>query len=77
MDLVQVYFSLNQFLYSLDLQFAKGQVPQPKLFNQILSSVVGEPEAHMVNQMILRSQAQAEYSPHNISHFGLALRRYA
>ena len=31
----------------------------------------------MVNQMILRSQAQAEYSPQNIGHFGLALRRYA
>ena len=31
----------------------------------------------MVSQMILRSQAQAEYSPRNIGHFGLALRRYA
>ena len=70
-------YALNQFLRSLDLQFAKGQVPQPRQFNQILSSVEGEPEAHMVNQMILRSQAQAEYSPHNIGHFGLALRHYA
>jgi len=27
--------------------------------------------------MILRSQAQAEYNPRNIGHFGLGLRRYA
>jgi ribonuclease R len=27
--------------------------------------------------VVLRSQAQAAYSPHNIGHFGLALRRYA
>ena len=27
--------------------------------------------------MVLRSQSQAEYSPENIGHFGLNLRRYA
>ncbi len=30
-----------------------------------------------MNQVVLRSQSQAEYSPENIGHFGLALRRYA
>ena len=30
----------------------------------------------MVNDVILRSQSQAEYAPENIGHFGLALRRY-
>jgi ribonuclease R len=31
----------------------------------------------MVNELVLRSQSQAVYSPENIGHFGLALRRYA
>jgi ribonuclease R len=31
----------------------------------------------MVNELVLRSQAQAVYSPQNIGHFGLALSRYA
>ena len=31
----------------------------------------------MINQLVLRSQAQAIYSPTNLGHFGLALRRYA
>jgi len=30
----------------------------------------------MINELVLRSQAQAVYSPVNIGHFGLALRRY-
>jgi ribonuclease R len=30
-----------------------------------------------VNETILRSQSQAEYSPENIGHFGLALTKYA
>ena len=68
--------ALSQFLRSLDLQIDKGQLPQPRQFNKILSLVAQEPEAYLVSQMILRSQAQAEYSPRNIGHFGLALRRY-
>jgi ribonuclease R len=30
----------------------------------------------MINELVLRSQAQAVYSPENLGHFGLALRRY-
>ena len=31
----------------------------------------------MVNEVVLRTQAQAVYAPENIGHFGLNLRRYA
>ena len=31
----------------------------------------------LVNEVVLRSQSQAAYSPDNIGHFGLALTRYA
>ena len=37
----------------------------------------GPPEEALVNQTIVRGQSQAEYSPDNIGHFGLALPRYA
>ena len=32
---------------------------------------------HLVNEVVLRSQSQAEYAAENIGHFGLNLRRYA
>ncbi|MDD9876231.1 MAG: ribonuclease R [Magnetovibrio sp.] len=69
--------ALSEFLATIGLRFAKGQVPTPLQFNNILSKVADTPETHMVNGIILRSQAQAEYSPRNIGHFGLALRHYA
>ena len=59
------------------LALAKGQVLRPALFNQVLARVAGRPEAPAVNDLVLRAQAQAAYSPANIGHFGLALRRYA
>ncbi len=68
--------SLSDFLATLGIAFNKGQVTSPRQFNGILTQVAGTPHAAMVNQMILRSQSQAEYNSDNIGHFGLALRRY-
>jgi ribonuclease R len=56
---------------------AKGQVVRPALLNRVLTGVAGRPEAPVVNDLVLRAQAQAVYSPANIGHFGLALPRYA
>ncbi|WP_135079102.1 ribonuclease R [Terasakiella sp. SH-1] len=69
--------ALRQFLGSLDIKLAKGQQPSPKIFNRILNDVRETDQNHMVNQVVLRSQSQAEYNPENIGHFGLALSRYA
>ena len=72
--------ALREFLASLGiagLKLAKGQAIRPHHFNDILRRVAGTPYATLVNQLVLRSQAQALYSPANIGHFGLALRRYA
>jgi len=60
-----------------DLVLAKGHALKPELFNRVLCRVAGTADAALVNQLILRCQAQAAYSPNNIGHFGLALRRYA
>jgi ribonuclease R len=72
--------ALRQALADIEvpgLTLAKGQVIRPELFNRVLARVAGRPEAPVVNDLVLRAQAQAVYSPHNIGHFGLALRRYA
>ncbi len=69
--------SLREFLRTLDMSLAKGAQLQPAQFNRILSAVEGTDQQELVNQVVLRTQSQAEYSPDNIGHFGLHLRRYA
>ncbi len=68
---------LREFLESIDLSLPKGQVLQPKSFTRLLARAADTPYKQMVNDLVLRSQAQALYSPDNLGHFGLALRRYA
>src|SRR5947207_3771711 len=72
--------ALRDFLDELGvpgLALAKGQVIRPALFNHVLERARDTQEAPIVNELVLRSQAQAVYSPSNIGHFGLALPRYA
>jgi ribonuclease R len=68
---------LRELLDSIGLSLPKGQVLQPKSFTRLLERADGTPHKQMVNDLVLRSQAQAQYSPDNLGHFGLALRRYA
>jgi ribonuclease R len=72
--------ALHDFLDQLGvpgLAFAKGQAPKPELFNRLLRRAEATSVAPLVNDLVLRCQAQAAYSPNNIGHFGLGLRRYA
>jgi ribonuclease R len=69
--------ALQEFLKTLDLPFAKSSVLRPSLFNRVLAQVKGHDAESLVNEVVLRSQAQAEYSAENYGHFGLNLRRYA
>ncbi len=72
--------ALGGFLESLAIpgvKLAKGQTIRPAHFNRVLAAAVNRPEAALINEMVLRSQAQATYTPENIGHFGLALLRYA
>src|SRR6516164_9398717 len=59
------------------LGLARGQAPKPEMFNRILRRAAATPATAVVNELVLRCQAQAAYSADNIGHFGLALRRYA
>ena len=69
--------SLREFLKSLNLSLARSGNMRASEFNTILSRVADSDREELVNQVILRSQSQAEYSPANIGHFGLNLLRYA
>jgi ribonuclease R len=68
---------LRANLEGFGIKFAKGQVLQAKLFNRVLGQAKGQDFQHSVNLLVLRSQSQAVYSPANLGHFGLGLRRYA
>ncbi len=71
--------AVRQFIHGLGhgLALAKGQVITPAQLTRLLTQAKGLPEAQLISDIVLRSQAQAIYSDRNIGHFGLALRRYA
>ncbi len=68
---------LVSFLGTIGVKLAKGDRIRPAHFNGALARVKGEAVEALVNEVVLRAQAQAEYSHENYGHFGLNLRRYA
>jgi ribonuclease R len=69
--------ALRQFLQTLHISLPKGGALRAEQFNHILERVKGQDIEKLVNEVVLRSQAQAEYAAENYGHFGLNLRRYA
>ncbi|MDR3423627.1 MAG: ribonuclease R [Alphaproteobacteria bacterium] len=68
---------LRDFLDTLGISLVPEKQLHPRFLTQILENAAGGPHAQVVNEMMLRSQSQAVYSPENIGHFGLALAKYA
>ncbi len=69
--------TLGEVLASIGMKLPKDGALKPALFNRILSRVEGSEHQTFINEVVLRSQAQAEYAAENYGHFGLNLRRYA
>jgi ribonuclease R len=69
--------ALREFLKTIDISLSKGSAPRAATFNNILERVKGREFENLVNEVVLRTQAQAEYSAENYGHYGLNLRRYA
>ncbi len=69
--------SLREVLAGLGYNLARGQVMKPRHFTQIIEWASTSPARHLINDLVLRSQAMAVYSPDNRGHFGLALNKYA
>jgi ribonuclease R len=74
---VEKVHNLREFLKTLEMPFSPTGALRPAVFNRILAQVKGRDAEPLVNEVVLRSQAQAEYSADNYGHFGLNLRRYA
>ena len=69
--------ALTDFLPTVNMSWAKGQTVTAARFNRILSLAEDSPNHAIINEVVLRTQAQAVYSPDNLGHFGLHLRSYA
>jgi len=69
--------ALREFLQSVDISLPKTGALRAEQFNRILARVKGREVEKLVNEVVLRTQAQAEYASENYGHFGLNLRRYA
>jgi ribonuclease R len=69
--------ALREFLKTLDISLPRSGSLRAAQFNRILALVKGRDVETLVNEVVLRAQAQAEYAAENYGHFGLNLRRYA
>ncbi|MBY0568668.1 MAG: ribonuclease R [Hyphomonadaceae bacterium] len=69
--------AISDFLPTVDMSWAKGQSVTPARFNRILQLAEASPNKEIINEVVLRTQSQAIYSPDNIGHFGLNLRAYS
>jgi ribonuclease R len=68
--------ALAQFLEHLGVPWSRT-AKQPGDFTRLLQALTEHDLREMASSFVLRSQAQAIYSPRNIGHFGLNLKRYA
>ncbi len=69
--------SLKDVLDTLKLNFPSSGAIRAAMFNQVLADAKNLPVPELVNEIVLRSQAQAEYAVDNYGHFGLNLLKYA
>ncbi len=69
--------NLADFLATLAIPWTKGETVRTDRFNRLLDQTRGGAHAEIVNEVVLRTQMQAQYSPDNIGHFGLNLDKYA
>jgi ribonuclease R len=69
--------ALGEVLASIGIKLPKDGALRPVLFNRILAMIKGSENELFLNEVVLRTQAQAEYVAENYGHFGLNLRRYA
>lgn len=67
---------LRAYLGELGLNLSGGDEPSPKDYQQLAEWIEDRPDRHVIQTMMLRSMAQAVYSPENHGHFGLAYPAY-
>src|SRR5262249_13473284 len=68
--------ALREFLKGFGLQLAGGDKPAARHYAKLLESVRKRPDVQLLQTVLLRSLQQAQYSPENVGHFGLAYEHY-
>jgi ribonuclease R len=68
---------LREFLNEVGMKLAGGARPEARHFAALLKRTAGRDDGELIQSVLLRSLAQAAYSPRNIGHFGLGLKSYA
>lgn len=68
---------LRAFLLEKGLSLGGNDSPSPHHYNKLLQDIGHRSDASVIRTMLLRSQSQAEYTPDNQGHFGLAYDAYA
>jgi ribonuclease R len=67
---------LREFLKEFGLQLPGGEKPAAKDYSRLLESIRKRPDVQLLQTVLLRSLQQAQYSPENVGHFGLAYEHY-
>ena len=67
---------LREILAGFGLKLSKSRRISSTNINHILAKAAESPHRRLINKLVLRAQARAEYTPSNFGHFGLALDRY-
>ncbi|MCX8009930.1 MAG: ribonuclease R, partial [Ignavibacteria bacterium] len=67
---------LADFVKKLGYKLNHSGGVKSKSLQKLLEQVQGKPEEILVNEVMIRSMAKAEYSVNNIGHYGLAFNKY-
>ena len=67
----------KSFLAERGLSMGGGLEPKPSDYQAVMEMVANRPDAELIQIMLLRSMRQANYTPDNDGHFGLALEGYS
>ena len=74
---IERLISLKGFANGLGLRFDPQDRDARKQIKQLLQDAAALPESALVQQMVIRSMAKAEYGSDNIGHYGLAFEDYS
>jgi ribonuclease R len=64
------------FVKALGYNFDHQQLITGKVLSKFLREISGDPEADIIENVMLRSLMKAKYSTENVGHFGLAFKHY-
>jgi ribonuclease R len=69
--------ALREFLAGSALSLGGGDEPSAADYARLIEAIRDRPDFALLQTVLLRSLSQAQYSPENVGHFGLAYDAYA